>query len=174
MKRPYRTLTFLICFLFVYLIATKVYDQYARTLALFSRLERENNEAMDPASLSARKARLESEFDSLSAMIMAARKGYQQNEIGVVQCLTQNARRAHVRIGSFTPGKEALQGQFAELPFTLVAEAQFKQVGVYVNKLENESIPFDITKLELVSNPAGVSDLEINLQGEAFLYRGFR
>lgn len=41
-----------------------------------------------------------------------------------------------------------------------------------INGLEDETIPFDISSVELTSDPIGKPDLKVTIQARAFLYDG--
>ena len=172
MKRPYLILTGLFCFVFAYLIFTEVYDRYSATFGLYEDVGARKATVRDPALLKHKLKLLTAERDSLSKRILSARRGYQQNEIGVIQCVTDNARKDRVVVKGISPGKGVSLGQLKEFDFSLALSARFSQVGLLINGLENETIPFEVSSVEMISDPIGKPALKTTLQARAFLYDG--
>jgi hypothetical protein len=170
--RKYLSLTIAVCFIFIYLIFTEVYDRYSNTWSLYQALREKQSTVLDPVLLEHRRRVLTAERDSLSSRILKDRSAYQQNEIGVIQCVADDARRSQVMIGSFNPGDEHVSGQFEEFDFGVSVKGRFSQIGILINGLETETIPFDITKVQMISSPIGESNLQVNIQAKAYLYHG--
>ena len=170
--RRYLLLTAAAGFIFVYLLSTEVYDRYSNTLALYQSLGEKHAAVLNPILLAGKSKMLTIERDSLSALVMRERDTYQQNEIGVIQCVSVEARKNQVSIESFNPGGDRVSGQFNEYNFGVSVRAKFRQVGFFINKLETETIPFDITKIQMISDPVGSTNLHVNIQAKASLYHG--
>ena len=170
--RKYYFLTFLIGFVFVYLLLTEVYDRYSNMWTLYTTLREKEATILDPALLEHRKKVLMAERDSLSSLISEERSAYQQNEIGVIQCVSDNAHQNQISVESFNPGSQRVAGQFEECDFKMAIGARFSQVGLLISGLENETIPFDITRVQIFSPPFGNGNLLVNVEGKAFLYHG--
>lgn len=171
-ERRYYFLTIIICIAFVYLLSTEVYDRYSNTWTLYSSLREKEATVLDPILLEHRKEVLTAERDSLSSVISKERSAYQQNEIGVIQCVSDNARKSQVLIESLNPGSQHAAGEFEEFDFGVSVKAKFSQLGTLISGLENETIPFDITKVQMVSDPIGKGNLQVNLEAKVFLYHG--
>lgn len=173
MKRPYLILSRLLGFVFVYLLLTQMYDRYSSTWSMYSYLQRRRASIIDPGSLPAERAHLLAERDSLSRLILASGSRYRQNETGVIQCVMDNARREHVLVNSFSPGTAVSKGGFTSFPFSLSVDGRFDQVTVLINDLEQAAIPFDMVRVDMISNPIGEPTLKTTLQVRALLYDGF-
>jgi len=170
--RRYFLLTFGVAFVFLYLVLTEVYNRYSNTWILYETLREKEATVLDPVMLQQKKKVLTEERDSLSSKIFNERKGYAQNEIGVILCVSDNARKNQVSVESYAPGEEHLSGQIDEKSFGVLIRGRFDEVGMFINNLENESIPIDITKVQIVSDPIGNGNLKVNLQAKAYLYHG--
>jgi Tfp pilus assembly protein PilO len=170
--KRYYLLTIVVCFVFIYLLFTEVYDRYSNTWTLYQALREKEASVLDPVHLEQKKSVLTEERDSLSSRILKERSSYQQNEIGVIQSISDNARKDQVTIESVDPGKLRQTGEFQELDFGVSVSAKFSQLGLFINGLENATIPFDLTKVQIISNPIGEGNLQVNIQAKAFLYHG--
>lgn len=173
MKRPYLILTGLFSFVFAYLLLTEVYARYDQTLWTYRDISAREARDLDPASLRQRLKLLTLERDSLSRKLLTARRGYEQNQIGVIQCVTDNAHRCNVTVKAFSPGKEATIGQSKEFDFSILVVSRFGQVGSLIDGLEKETIPFDIRTVEITSDPIGEATLKTTIQATASLYEGY-
>lgn len=161
-----------VSFIFIYLLFTEIYDRYSDTLSLYQSLREKESAVLDPILLEHKRKILTMEHDSLSSQILRERISYPQNEIGVIQCVSENARKSQVVIASFNPGTQRVSGQFEEFDFGITAKGRFNQIGLLINLLERETIPFDMTKVQIVSNPIGSGTLQTNIQAKAYLYKG--
>lgn len=181
-ERRYLLLAVAVGFIFFYLLFTEVYDRCSNTWALYESLQEKQATILDPAILSHRKRVLTAERDSLSSKILSDRSAYQQSEIGVIQCVSTNARKNQVVVESFVPGDDhafplapswkGQEGQFQEFDFAVLFKAKFSEVGMFMNGIENETIPIDITRVQIVSDPIGNGNLKVNIQAKAYLYHG--
>lgn len=174
MKRPYLILTGLLAFVFVYLVLNDVIPRYSASISMYSGLKDRSASLVDPARLPIEKARLLAQRDSLSKVMLSNRSGYRQSEIGVIQCVTDIARRNYVPVESFSPGVERTRGQFTYFRFTLSLKAPFYRIGKLINDLENSPIPFDVKNVCMISNPIGEPVLKTTIQATALLYHGFK
>jgi len=172
LARKYLSLTAAVCFVFLYLIFTEVCDRYSNTWSLYSALRKKESTVLDPVLLEQKKRILTAQRDSMSSRILQDRSAYRQNEIGVIQCVADDARRSQVMIGSFNPGDEHVSGQFEEFDFGVSVKGRFSQMGILINELETETIPFDITKVRMISSPIGESSLQVSIEAKAYLYHG--
>lgn len=170
MGRRYRLLSIVVSLLFLYLLFTEVYDRYSNTWTLYQAVREKETTVLDPSFLGHRKEILSAERDSLSSRIQRERSAYLQNEVGVIQCISDNARRNQVTIESLNPGNEHQTGQFQELDFSVCIRGKFTQTGLFTSGLENATIPFDITKIQMVSNPIGEGNLQYISEAKAYLY----
>jgi hypothetical protein len=170
--RRYISLTIAIGFFFIYLLSTEIYDRYSSTLSLYQSLREKESTVLDPVLLEHKRKTLTAERDSLSTQISKQRSTYPQNEIGVIQCVSENARQTQVVVKSFNPGNQKASEQFEEFNFTLSTKGRFNQVGMLINRLENETIPFDITRVQIISNPIGAGILQLNIEAKAYLFHG--
>jgi len=173
-KRPFLLLTFAVWFIFAYLLLTVVPGRYEETLAIYQDLQEKRATIIDPIALQRKEGALHKELDSLSAMIRAQRNRYQQNEVGVIQCVSDEVRKDQVALDTFTPGSHSDLGQFDEFNFGVSAKGKFAKIGTLVNAIENAEIPFDVMKVQLVSDPIGNTIIHVNLQIKASLYHGIR
>ena len=173
MKRPYLILTGLLAFVFVYLLANNVVKSYSETLSEYAAVKNRRESLIDPAELPVEKSRLLAERSALSKEILKSQSRYRQSQVGVIQCVTDNARHDRVVLESFSPGREVRNGQFSKFHFSLDVRATFVRLGAFVNNLENAGIPIGISKLKIVSNPIGKTILTAHIQATATLYHGF-
>lgn len=173
MKRPYLILAGLLAFVFLYLLSNNIAESYSAVLSEYSALQRRRESLIDPAELPLQRAELLAERDSLSKEVLNSRSKYRQSQVGVIQCVTDNARQSRVVIDSFSPGGEETSGQFNSISFTLNVTAPFMRLGKFISSLENASIPFGIREIQIVSNPIGESVLKAHIQATATLYHGF-
>lgn len=174
MKRPYLVLTGLAVFLFFYLILTEVANRYLATWNLYLGLAQKKSMVMTPAELDREKGQLAAERDSLLSRILALQQSYQENEVGVVECVTDKSKLSRIILRSFSPGKTRSLGQFREFMFHLSVQGRFDRIGLFINALESSTIRFNLTKARLDSNPIGQSHLSVEIDAKAFLYDGFR
>lgn len=173
-KRPFLISALVISLAFVYLLLTEVRDRYAGTWNSYCSYQEKKTTVLDPVTLNLRREALTKKLDSLSSDILIQRNGYQQNEVGVIQCVSDNACNNQVSLESFNPGKEEMAGEFEEFSFEALVAGNFGKIGLMTNSIENASIPIDITKIQIVSDPISGGNLQLNLQAKAYLYHGNR
>lgn len=173
MKRPYLILTGLLAFVFVYLLVNDVVPRYTSTFQFYSRLRKRSESTIDPEALPAERSSLIAERDTLSREMLASRGKYRQSEIGVIQCVTDNAHRDLVIVRSFSPGSVRDSGQFSYFDFRLSLKSPFPRLCALINSLETSAIPFQIKEVQVLSNPIGEPILETTLDVTAVLYHGF-
>ena len=186
-QRKYFSLTIAVIMVFFYLLITEIYDRYSNTWNLYQAIGEKQATVLDPALLQHRKKVLTAERDSLSSKILNERSAYQQNGIGVIQCVSENARKNQVSIESFVPQSHQPQadnkadehafpkgqaGQFEEFDFGISVKAGFNKIGMFINGIENETIPIDITKVQMISDPIGNGNLRVSLQAKAYVCHG--
>lgn len=173
MKRPYLILTGFLAFVFLYLIVNDVMPGYSAAIHMYFSLRKRTESLIDPEALPAERANLITERDTLSRDILASRGKYSQSEIGVIQCVTDNARRNHVLIRSFSPGVKRIMGQSSRFDFEISLKAPFPRLCSMISGLENSAMPFRIEKLQVISNPIGEPVLGATIKATAVLYHGF-
>ncbi len=173
MKRPYLILTGLLAFVFVYVLVNNVAKSYSETLSKYAALKNRRGSLIDPAELPVEKSQLVAERSALSKEILKSQSRYRQSQVGVIQCVTDNARHHRVVLESFSPGREVRNGQFSKFHFSLDVRASFLRLGSFVNSIENAGIPIGIDHIKIVSNPIGESVLTAHIQATATLHHGF-
>ncbi len=173
MKRPYLILTGLLAFVFFYILVNDVVPGYSTAIHMYLRITKRSESLIDPEALPAERANLITERDTLSRDILASRGKYSQSEIGVIQCVTDNARRNHVLVRSFSPGAKRITGQSSRFDFEISLEAPFSRLCAFIDGLERSAMPFRIEELQINSNPIGEAMLKSTLKATAVLYHGF-
>lgn len=154
---------------FIYVLSTEVAGRWEETFGLYDQVREKKKEMLNPDELKAKKSSLIDQNERLSSVLTKGVRTYNQNENGVFEYLNSNAKSNSVVFESLIPKESVNSAQSREFAFKVDFQASYHQLGRFVNAIETGSVPVNIVKMEIVTDPSKPSKLHVSSEGKAYL-----
>jgi len=164
-KKKYQFFISAVALLFLYIVATGVFDRWAEVFQLYDVLTVKEKSVLNPDALAEKKMNLLAERKSLGLMLTKGAAQYDQSGTGVFEYLNTNAKDAGIRFESLTPIEAQTNGQIKEIGFKLQFVAEYHRVGVFLNSMEKGVMMSCVKRIDLTSRAATSPLLQVSVEG---------
>ncbi len=168
-KEKYVFLIVLTTISFVYILVTEVVDRFSQTAQSYNELQGKKGELLTPDELRTKKSSLVAENEKLTTILTKDMSSFSKNHMGVFEYLNSNAKENGIIFGSLIPKEAVNNGQLKELAFKVDFDADYHQLGKFVNAIETGPMPVSIIKMDIATDPEKASKVHVSAEGKAYM-----
>ena len=168
-KERYLLLIVLASAAFIYILGTEVVTRWEESYGLYDQVCEKRKAILNPEELRARRNSLIDQNEKLSSFLTKDAKAFSQNQNGVFEFLSSNAKSTGIQFESLIPKESAPNGQSKEIVFKIDFESNYHELGQFINSIETGPFPVSIMKMEIASSAPKRQKVHVSTEGRAYL-----
>ena len=155
--------------LFFYAFETQVISRYDDLIQRYNDWKMKRQMVLNPQQGATRKMNLLTRKNFLLANLVKDTALFEQSRTGVFEFLNATAKRSGIQFELLAPLEAQLGGGTESMSFKVNFHGRYHRVASFINGIESGPISVRLRKIEMISQSASSSLLQVNIEGTSYL-----